>query len=139
MLELRDRIINNDKHQLLTRTCTKPNTSWLVHSWSIFGVKTNHKQIRIHKTHHGPDLGEATTLPPYSIFCAWPWTDIQMTFCSETPKVGTLANPHTPKWTHFGSWNLNRLPKFLRTISGVKTLWIENFVISLENVLNVDV
>jgi hypothetical protein len=34
-----------------------------MHSLSIFGVGMNHKQFRIHKTHHGPDLGEATTFP----------------------------------------------------------------------------
>jgi hypothetical protein len=38
-------------------------TSWLVHSWSTFGVKTSHEQTQTHKTHHGPDLGEATTFP----------------------------------------------------------------------------
>ncbi len=41
-------------------------TSWLMHSWSTFGAKMSHGQIRIHKTHithHGPNLGEAITFP----------------------------------------------------------------------------
>jgi hypothetical protein len=33
----------------------------------------SHGQTRTHKTHHGPDLGEATTFPLYIIFCGWPW------------------------------------------------------------------
>jgi hypothetical protein len=41
----------------------KTNTRWLVHSWSTFVARTSHGQTRIHKTHHGPDLGEATTFP----------------------------------------------------------------------------
>jgi hypothetical protein len=37
--------------------------SWLVHSWSTFGARISHGQIRTHKTHHNLDLGEATTFP----------------------------------------------------------------------------
>jgi len=36
-----------------------------VHSWSTFGART-------HETHHGPNSGETTTFPPYSILCASP-------------------------------------------------------------------
>ncbi len=32
-------------------------------SWSTFGAWTNHWQTQTHKTHHGLDLGEATTFP----------------------------------------------------------------------------
>jgi hypothetical protein len=32
----------------------------------------SHGQTWTHRTHHGPDLGEATTFPPYSILCASP-------------------------------------------------------------------
>jgi len=32
----------------------------------------SHGQTRIHKTHHGPDLGEATTFLPYRILCGYP-------------------------------------------------------------------
>ncbi len=34
-----------------------------MHSWSTFGVRMSHKQLGTHKTHHGLDLGEATTFP----------------------------------------------------------------------------
>jgi hypothetical protein len=53
----------NDKHQLFTWSCTNQITSWLVHSLNIFCARTSHGQTRTHKTHHGPDLGEATTFP----------------------------------------------------------------------------
>ncbi len=46
--------------QLLTQTYTN-QTSWLMHSWSTFGAQMSHGQTRIHKTHHGLGLGEATT------------------------------------------------------------------------------
>jgi len=86
MLELWDGIRKSDKHQLLTRTYTKPNTRWLMHSWSTFGVRTNRRQIRTHKTHHGPDLGEATTFP--FIVYSFPFHEahMQTIFCLETPK-----------------------------------------------------
>jgi len=32
-------------------------------SWSTFGAWMNHEQTWIHKTHHDPDLEEATTFP----------------------------------------------------------------------------
>jgi hypothetical protein len=44
-----------------------------MHSLNTFGVRTNHGQLRTHKTHHSPDLGEATTFPPYIMLCAFPW------------------------------------------------------------------
>jgi len=96
VLELWDGTRKNDKHQLLTRTCTKPNTRWLVHSWSTFGAGTSHGQIRTHKTYHGLDLEEATTFPFMVYFLPLHKTHIQMTFCPrltngnfEILKVGT--------------------------------------------------
>jgi hypothetical protein len=32
-------------------------------SCNTFGAQKNHGQTQIHKTHHGPYLGEATTFP----------------------------------------------------------------------------
>jgi len=32
-------------------------------SWSTFGAWMNHMHTWTHKTHHDPDLGEATTFP----------------------------------------------------------------------------
>jgi len=75
-----------DKHQLLKWACTKPNIRWLMHSWSIFDVRTSHGQTRTHKTHHGPNLGEATTFPLIVYFVSLHEAHIQMTFCPGTPK-----------------------------------------------------
>jgi len=66
-------------------------TSWLVHNWSNFGARTSHEQIRTHKTHHGPNLGEANTFPLIVYFVPGHGTNTQMSFC-----------PGTPKWE---SWN----------------------------------
>jgi hypothetical protein len=57
-----------------------------VHSWSTFGVRTNHTQTRIHKIHHGPDLGKATTFPLIVYFVPLHEAHIQMAFCFGTPK-----------------------------------------------------
>jgi hypothetical protein len=59
----------------------------------------NDRQTQTHKTHHGPDLGEATTFPLIVYFVPLHKAHIQMTFCSknpEIPKVGTPAilEPH---------------------------------------------
>jgi hypothetical protein len=38
------------------------NNKLVSDSWSTFDARTNHEQTQIHKTHHGSDFGEATTL-----------------------------------------------------------------------------
>jgi hypothetical protein len=86
MLELRDGTRKSDEHQLFTRNLHKTNTRWLVHNWSTFGVRMSHRQIRIHKTHHGPDLGEATTFPLIVYSMLFHEAHIQMAFCPGTPK-----------------------------------------------------
>jgi hypothetical protein len=83
----------SDKHQLLTRTCTNQTTSWLVHNLSTFGVRTNHRQIRAHKTHHRLDLREATTFPLIVYSVAGHGTNIQMAFFSRLPN----GSPEIPK------------------------------------------
>ncbi len=74
-----------------------------MYSLSTFGVRRNHGQTRTHKTHHGPDLGEATTFPLTLYSMPLHEAHIQMAFCHETPKwdpeipkVGTLVTlgPH---------------------------------------------
>jgi hypothetical protein len=61
--ELQDGTRNNDK-QLITHGYVQiKQTSWLVHSLNTFGARTNHGHPRTHKTHHGPNLGDATTFP----------------------------------------------------------------------------
>ncbi len=99
---------------LFTWTCTNQTTSWLVHNWSIFGartnhgqthtnhgqthtnhgqMRTNHGQTRTHKTHHGPDLGEAITFPLIVFSVPGHRTCTQMSFCQfenleiETPAI----------------------------------------------------
>jgi hypothetical protein len=65
--------------------------SWLVHNLNTFSVKTSHRQTRIHKTHHGPDLGEATTFFFIVYFVPLHEAFTKMAF-----------RPRIPKWE---SWN----------------------------------
>ncbi len=58
----------------------------VVHDWSTFSARMNHGQTQTHKTHHGPDLGEATTFPLIVYFVLLHETHIQMAFCPKTPK-----------------------------------------------------
>jgi len=43
-------------------------------------------QTRTYKTHHGSDLGEATTFPFIVYFVPGHGTSTQMSFCPEIPK-----------------------------------------------------
>jgi hypothetical protein len=70
----------------LTRTCTNPPTSWLVHCYSTFGARVNHGQTQTHKIHHNLDLGETTTFPLIVYFVPFHEAHIQMVFCPMTPK-----------------------------------------------------
>jgi len=79
-------------------------TSWLVHSWNTFGVRTRHGQTRIHKTHqthHGPSLGETTTFPFIIYFVPGHETKTQMSFCPRTPKWES-RNSHSWDFCNFG-------------------------------------
>ncbi len=58
---------------------------------SVFGVSTSHGQTQTHKTHHSPDVGETTTFPLIGYYMLSHGTNTQMSFCPETPKVGTLV------------------------------------------------
>jgi hypothetical protein len=51
-----------------------------MYSLNTFGAKMNHSQTRIHKTHHGPNLGEATTFPLIGYSVPLHEAHIQMTF-----------------------------------------------------------
>jgi hypothetical protein len=64
-----------------------------VHSWNTFGARMSHEQTRIHKTHHGPDLGEATIFPFVVFFVPGHRANTQMLFCPRTPKLGILKFP----------------------------------------------
>jgi hypothetical protein len=67
-----------------------------VRSWSTFDAWTHHEHTRIHKTHHGPDLGEATTFPLVIFFVISRRAYIQMSFCPKTLKLGI------PKFSKLG-------------------------------------
>jgi hypothetical protein len=64
-----------------------------MHSWSIFGAWTSHEQTQIHKTHHGMDLGEATTFPFIIFYMPDHRAYTQMSFCFGTPKLGVSKFP----------------------------------------------
>ncbi len=61
--------------------------------WNTFGAQTNHGQTWIHKTHDGPDLGEATTFPLVVYFVPSHGTSIQMSFLSQDSQVRVLKVP----------------------------------------------
>jgi hypothetical protein len=72
----------------------------LVHSCSTFNAWTNHGQTWTnhgqtwtHKTHHGPNLKEATTFPFIVLFVLSHGTNTQMSFCPGTSK---LESPEIP-------------------------------------------
>jgi hypothetical protein len=70
----------------LLELASKPTTKWLVRILEHLGAKTSHGQLWTHKTHHGPDLGEATTFPHIVLSMPLHGTCIQMAFCPKTPK-----------------------------------------------------
>jgi hypothetical protein len=55
-------------------------------SLSIFGARMSYWQTWMHKTHHGPDLGEAINFPFIVYYVPSHGTNIQMSFCPMTPK-----------------------------------------------------
>jgi hypothetical protein len=61
-------------------------TSWLVRNYNTFGAWTSHEVTRIHKTHHDPNVGEATTFPFIVLSMLGHGTITQMSFCLGTPK-----------------------------------------------------
>jgi len=61
-----------------------------MHSYNIFGARMNHKQTWTHKTHHGSDLGEATTFPFIVFSVPGHEANTQMSFCPEIRSFVTL-------------------------------------------------
>jgi hypothetical protein len=57
----------------------------------------------------------------------------------ECRKVWGNELSHSQGNSHFGRWSSGGLPKLQRAIVGVKTQWIEEFLISLESSWNLDV
>ncbi len=66
-----------------------------MHSLNTFGAKMSHGQTQIHKTHHGLDLGEATTFPLILYFVTLHEAHIQMTFCPRSPEIAKVGTPAT--------------------------------------------
>ncbi len=103
MLELRDGIRKSDKLLItLSQICIQPTTSLLVHIWEHIGAKTNHGRLQTHKTHHGPNSGEATTFPHIVFFVSLRDTYIRMAFCLGTPKEESRNCPSLDS-CHFAS------------------------------------
>jgi hypothetical protein len=86
----------NDKWVIIHMNVHKPNTSWLMRSWSTFGARTSHKQTQIHKTHHIPNLGETTTFPLIVFSMHGHGAYTRMSFCPQIPKLGV------PKFSKLG-------------------------------------
>jgi hypothetical protein len=84
----------------------KPTTRGLVsireHPW-VLGQATG---TWTHKTHHGPDSGEATTFPHIVYSAALCRGYIQMTFFSRTPKLESRYCPETVPVGVAGLWEL---------------------------------
>ncbi len=72
---------------------SKTNMSWLEVILHAFGVGTSHGLTRTHMTHHGLDLGEATTFPLIVFSVAPREAYIQMTLFPRTPKVESRNCP----------------------------------------------
>jgi hypothetical protein len=68
---------------------TNQTISWLMHSWNIFGARTNHEHTQTHKTHHNPNLGEVTAFPLIIFSMINHKGYIQMSFCPDIPKSGS--------------------------------------------------
>jgi hypothetical protein len=62
----------------------------------------NHGQTRTHKTHHSPDLGEATTFPLIVYFVPLHEAHIEMAFCPGTPKWES-RNSQSLDFRNFGA------------------------------------
>jgi hypothetical protein len=58
-----------------------------MHGWSTFGAWMNHGHTWIHKTHHDPNLKEATSFPLIILFVISHGGYIQMSFCPNTLKL----------------------------------------------------
>jgi hypothetical protein len=91
VLELRDGTKKSDKQFTHSSKPTQnQQTSWSTQGCSTFGARTNHKQPQTHKTHHGPNSGEATTFPHIVYSAPLRGNGIWMGFCLETPKWKSL-------------------------------------------------
>ncbi len=81
-------------------------TSWLVHSWNTFGARKSHKQTQTYKTHHGLNLGEATTFPFIVYFVPLHEAHIQMAVA--TLRLPRLWGPITVCADLWLKWGLKQ-------------------------------
>ncbi len=87
VLELQDVTRKRDKLLVtLSQICIQLTTSWLVHNLGHLGARTSRGRLWTHKTHHGPNLGEATTFPHIIFSASLRGTYIRIAFYPETPK-----------------------------------------------------
>ncbi len=99
--------------------------SWIHHGiWRcvIFGARTRHGQTWIYKTHHGPNLGEATTFPLLVFFVPGHGANDQMSFCPKTPKLGI---------TKFSKLGLLQLWKPITSYAYLQLRWCLNKILAL--------
>jgi len=81
------RLTNNSIiHMDLHKPNNKLVSAWLKH----FGARTNHGQTQTHKTHHGPNFGEATTFPLIIYSVSGHGTSTQMSFCPKSSQFELL-------------------------------------------------
>jgi hypothetical protein len=62
----------------------------------------SHGQIRTHKTHHSPNLGEATTFPLIIYFVPGHGTSTQMSFCLPNVILSWDSQVKVPKFPQLG-------------------------------------
>jgi hypothetical protein len=84
----------------------------LLLTWNTFGARTSRGQTQTHKTHHSPDLGEATTLPLILFFLHGHRANSQMSFCLRVPKLRVL------KFSKLG------LPRLWKPITSCVNFWL---------------
>jgi len=84
----------------------KQTTKWLVHIREHPWVLRQGTGTLTHKTHHGPDSGEATTFPHIVFFATLRGGYIQMTFFPGTPKLESRNCPEIVLVGVPGLWEL---------------------------------
>ncbi len=68
-------------------------------NWNTFGARMTHEKTRTHKTHHNPDLQEATTFPLIVYSLSSRGTNTQMSFClSQLWRPITLCSNLQLRW-----------------------------------------
>ncbi len=88
---------------LLTHTGLQETTQNGYNSFWVLLVLGQPRATRTHKTHHGPDLGEATTFP-LIVFSAPRFGDyIQMALFPGSPEIPPCGTPRTLEPHNFAS------------------------------------